>query len=107
MVAAGDAGDHSGRHRRRAAAKHQAVLGAFKRRDLLPQDLDRRVVAARVDVAPELVTKTRAHRGDSRKREDRRLHDRWRDRAEITFAVFAEVVKDPAQVHEDQAPVRV
>ena len=99
VVAARKARDHAGRHRARAAAEHQAVFGTFECGDLAAQDLDGRIVAARVDVLAELVAEPRAHRFHAREREDRGLHDRRRHCAMPAFALFAEVIEDVAQIH--------
>jgi hypothetical protein len=100
VIAAGQARDDAGRHRRRAAAEHQAIFRAFEYGDLLAQDFDGRIVAARVDVLAEFVAEAGAHRVDRRERKDRRLHDRRRDGAEILRAIFAELVEDVTEIHQ-------
>src|SRR5262245_31208718 len=100
VIAATKARDDRGRDRARAAAEHEAILGALERRDFPAQDLDGRIVAARVHVRYELVLDPVAHRVDRRPREDRRLDDRRRDRAEIIFAILAELIEDVAEIHQ-------
>jgi hypothetical protein len=99
VIARAHAGERGGGHGRGARGSTSADSAPSSAAELPAQDLDRRIVAARVDVARELVAERGAHGRDARLREDARLRDRRRHPAEPARVLFAELVEDVAEIH--------